>query len=94
VYRIQRDEINLGRRASIDVGVFTFVCSELRRCAAQSDPLSAVEAFLEGKRPARGRPKTPHRDFVIAGDIEESVDAGATIDAACQHAACRSNKLD
>jgi hypothetical protein len=50
----------------------------------QPDPLGAVESLLEQNSRPRGRPKTPHRDFVIAGDVHEMVEAGMAVDKACE----------
>jgi hypothetical protein len=83
LYRIQRAQVKDGRLAEMDARIFAFVQEGIRLCANQTDPLGAVEDFLNPDTPLRGRPKTPHRDFVIAGDVAESVEAGATVDEVC-----------
>jgi hypothetical protein len=79
LYRIQRDQ-----QLPIDPYLLLFVQDQLMRCARQSDPLGAAEELLNAKKLRRGRPPTPHRDFVIAGDVAERVEAGATVDSACE----------
>jgi hypothetical protein len=84
LYRDQREEVRRGRTSAIDSRLLQYVREGLRRCIVHADPLAAVESFLEESNQRRGRPKTPHRDLLIAGDIEERVQAGATVDKACE----------
>jgi hypothetical protein len=84
LYRDQRQQVRCGERSAIEPALLFFVREALRRCTMQPDPLDAVEGFLERSRRPRGRPKMPHRDFVIAGDIEEKVEAGTAVDKACE----------
>jgi hypothetical protein len=84
LYRIQRDQVNQGQPLHIDPRLLSFMQDQLRRCANQSDPLGAVEELLNSKKLTRGRRPTPHRDFVIAGDVAERVEGGATVDRACE----------
>jgi hypothetical protein len=83
LYRDQRDKVSRGEQPYIDFRLLFFIQNQLTRCAKQSDPLGAVEKLLNGRKLERGRRPTPHRDFVIAGDVAERVEAGATIDDAC-----------
>jgi hypothetical protein len=87
LYREQREQVNHGHRSKIDPRLMAFVRDELRYCLEQPDPLGAVENFWtasEPRRRQRGRPATPHRDFVIAGDIAEKIESGCSIDLACR----------
>jgi hypothetical protein len=84
LYRDQRSQVSSGTLTAIDPRLLHFVHDALRRCAVQPDPLGAIEDFLKDRRPPRGRPSTPYRDSVIAGDIEKRVKAGMTIDKACE----------
>jgi hypothetical protein len=83
LYRDQRDKVSRQELPYIDPRLVNFARNELRRCAMQPDPFGAVENLLI-TRPSRGRRPTPHRDFVIAGDVAERVGAGATVDDACE----------
>jgi hypothetical protein len=85
LYRDQREQVRGGQRLEIDPRLIAFVRDTLQRCIRQPDPLCAIERLLNSKpsRP-RGRPATPHRDFVIAGDIEEKIEGGATVEEACE----------
>jgi hypothetical protein len=82
LYRIQREEFSHGARPYIDPALQLFVREELQRSVILPDPLGAIERLLERKR-SRGRPRTPHRDFIIAGDVAEKVESGLTVDQAC-----------
>ena len=83
LYRDQREQLGRGRRSEIDPRLLAFVRDALRWCIRQSDPLGAIERLLAEKKRNRGRPATPHRDFVIAGDIAERVESGWSIELAC-----------
>jgi hypothetical protein len=84
LYRGQSRQASLGEHSAIDPLLLHFVREELRRCARDRDPLAAVEDFLDQPKRALGRPPTPHRYFVIAGDIYERVEAGTAVDKACE----------
>jgi hypothetical protein len=84
LYADQRQQVSDGKRSAIDGALMFFVRETLRRCMMQPDPLGAVESLLEQNSRPRGRPKTPHRDFVIAGDIHEMAEAGMAVDRACE----------
>jgi hypothetical protein len=92
LYREQRERVQVGELRAIDFRLLLFVQDEMRRCILQADPLGAFELLVEQSR-ARGRPRTPHRDFVIAGDVAEKVEGGISIEKACEEvsaAACLS----
>ena len=83
LYREQREQVRSGELPPIDFRLLLFIRGELERCIRSTDALGCVELLLGSSQRARGRPKTPHRDFVIAGDVAEKVEAGMTIEAAC-----------
>ena len=80
--RLCREQVRSGELA-VDSRLLLFIRGELERCIRSADPLGCVELLLSSSQRARGRPKTPHRDFVIAGDVAEKVEARMTIEAAC-----------
>jgi hypothetical protein len=84
LYADQRQQVSDGKRSAIDGALMFFVRETLRRCIMQNDPLGAIESLLGQNSRPRGRPKTPHRDFVITGDIHEMVEAGMPVDKACE----------
>jgi hypothetical protein len=84
LYRDQREGLGRGHGAKIDPRLLGFVRDALRWCIRQSDPLGAIERFLAEEKRNRGRPATPHRDFVIAGDIAERIESGCSIEVACE----------
>jgi hypothetical protein len=95
LYREQRAQVQSGNLPTIDPRLLLFIRAELGRCILSPDPLNAIELLLERRRRPRGRPKTPHRDFVIAGDVAEKVETGMTIESACAdvaEAACLSEE--
>jgi UvrB/uvrC motif len=83
LHREQSQQIQSGTPSAIDSRLLLFIRDELGRCCSSRDPLNAVESLLLPKKRPRGRPNKPHRDFVIAGDVAEMVEAGTTIDTAC-----------
>jgi hypothetical protein len=83
LYREQRAQVQSGNLPTIDPRLLLFIRAELGRCILSPDPLNAIELLLERRRRPRGRPKTPHRNFVIAGDVAEKVEGGMTIEITC-----------
>jgi hypothetical protein len=79
----RREQVRSGELLAVDFRLLLFIRGELERCIRSTDPLGAVELLLSSSQRVRGRPKTPHRDFVIAGDVAEKVAVGMTIEAAC-----------
>jgi hypothetical protein len=82
IYKSQKKRVKAGDLKGIDERIVKFVREELHRCAAQSDPLGAVEALVTNPR-SRGRPRTPFRDYDIARDVAKLIAAGHSVDGAC-----------
>jgi hypothetical protein len=83
LYRLQRLAVEAGEAQSIDYRLVLFIRESLRRCAEDLDPLRAAEVFLARPRRGRGKPRQPHRDFVIAGDVAARIQQGESTDGAC-----------
>ena len=79
----QREQVRSGELPAVDFRLLLFIRGELERCIRSADPLGCVELLLSSSQRTRGRPRTPHRDFVMAGDVAEKVEARITIEAAC-----------
>jgi hypothetical protein len=73
LYRLELVAVKAGRVSAVDHRLVLFVRENLRRCASEPDPLSAVESFLTSGQRGQGRPMQRHRDFVIAVEVAEKI---------------------
>jgi hypothetical protein len=77
---IYRDQLKAG---SVDPRLRNFFSAVSREIWMAADPAKAMREFLLD-RPKRGaKPKSADRNFFIAVDVREKIEAGDTADAAC-----------
>jgi hypothetical protein len=77
---IYRDQLKEG---AVDPRLRAFFCRVSQDIWMAADPVNAITQFLRGKSRRGAKPKTADRDFFIAVDVEENVNAGRSVDEAC-----------
>jgi hypothetical protein len=73
LYRRQLAEMRTGKRSAVDYRLVLYVRDALRRAAREDDPLSAADRLVHAGQARQGRPRTRHRDFVIAVEVAEKI---------------------